>query len=206
MEIAGQLCAYAATAEEKELCEFADLEATHFFSLPDSEMDDLAMKVHDKAEEVFNAHTATPPAEGSPNFTEYQVNTEKLLALHGLIAAYAKVVPSPREAAVNISAAVDTLEGIKDEQRQVFELRFDKLMKPFKKSAPDFFAKYEKARLIVERGGGKEKAATNAPNVPKDVPKDAPKDAAAPKNGTPNGELTPPVREVTTAVTSANGG
>ena len=153
--MAGQLCAYATKAGDRELLAFADIEASHFHELPDTEMDDRALSIHDKAKALFDAHTATPPADGQPNFTDYDVTLEKLLALANLVAAYAAVVNSPRAATVKIGTATEAIDQIIAAQRTHFDQVADKLMKPFKKSAPDFFSDYDKARTIVDRAASR---------------------------------------------------
>lgn len=160
VETAGQLCAYAAAAGDAELLAFSDLEATNFTELEDSAMDDLALEIHKRAKALLDAHTTTPPPADKPNFTDYEVTAASLLLLNNLVAAYAAVVNSPRAATVKIGSAKEAIDALIDRQRQLFERQFDKLMKPFEKKSPEFFAAYTKSRLIVD------KAATHAKKPP----------------------------------------
>lgn len=103
-------------------------------------MDDLALAIHDKAKALLDAHTAQPPPAGRPNFSDYEVTQASLLLLQNLVAAYAAIVHSPRAATVKIGSAKEAITALIDQQRDIFEQQLDKLMKPFEKSAPDFFS------------------------------------------------------------------
>ena len=78
------------------------------------------------------------------------------------IALYGTVVNSSRTATVDISTATKQIAKLLEEADTVIEKTLDKLILQFKTSAPEFYAKYQAARKIVNTGARPKKAKNGA--------------------------------------------
>ncbi len=153
--VAGALCAYGSAKGDTQLCAFSDLERDNFIRLADADIDDKALGLHDKAKEILDGQTATPPAAGELRLADFGVTVDELTALANRIAAYAEVVQSPSAATIKISTATEAIAARFAAADELLAMVLDKLMLRFKKSAPDFFSAYKGARVIVDAPRGR---------------------------------------------------
>ena len=176
--VAGALCAYGTAKGDTPLCAFSDLERDDFIRLADADIDDKALGIHDKAQAILDAQTATPPAAGAPKLADFGLTADELTALKNRIAAYAEVVQSPRAATVKISTATDAIAARFAAADDLLARVLDKLAPRFKKSAPDFFSAYRGARVIVDAPSARKTPAPALAN--RHVPKAEPTLAGSP--------------------------
>ena len=85
------------------------------------------------------------------NLGDYSITQAKFTALGKKTTAYEKTCPKPRQNVATKSAATKALPGLFEKARKILNTRIDKLMVPFKTSAPDFFNEYRTARKIVDQ-------------------------------------------------------
>jgi len=147
MEVAGALASYAAKKEDTELEAKVSFSRSDMATLPDNEIDDKAEAVQALATELL-----TTPNSGIGDFG---IDQTKLDSLAGRIAAYSKSVGLPRAATVNRSTITGAIKRQFDRIDDLLTRVLDRLVVQFKTKAPDFFADYQKARVIVDRGGGR---------------------------------------------------
>jgi hypothetical protein len=94
------------------------------------------------------------------NLTElapYGVKSADVKALPTGITTFAGMKTAPRSAKAARSGATGSVASLIGATRSLFRNQLDKMMTPFRKSNPDFYAGYFAARVIVNR------AATQAP-------------------------------------------
>jgi plasmid stabilization system protein ParE len=85
----------------------------------------------------------------------YGITTEKLDDLEDALDHYSGKIGSPRAATVKRRVRTLSLEDLFDKLRAVHS-RMDRLATVFRATAPDFFAAYETARVIIDRPGTQE--------------------------------------------------
>lgn len=85
----------------------------------------------------------------------YGITGEKLDDLEDALDHYSKKIGSPRAATVKRRTRTLSLEDLFDKLRAVHS-RMDRLAVVFRTTAPDFFAAYETARVIIDRPATRE--------------------------------------------------
>jgi len=165
--VAGALCAYGTEKGEIQLSAAYDIDPTDIAKLRDTERDDYAQAIHDKARELLDLEQTSPPPADAPKLADHGLTDAALILLQARIALYGVAVQSPRAATVDITAATTSLAKIFEEGDALLAKILDKLILQFQLSAPDFFAKYQSARIIMNSGSRATKPApTPAPASP----------------------------------------
>ena len=155
LSVAGSVCAFAQQTGDAPLAAAYDLNRDDLIRLPDAEMDDRALAIHDKAKALLDAETAHPPAAGAVKFSDQLLDAGELSVLHNRIAAYAEVVQSPRAATVKITTATQAIEMHFEQADEVLEKVLDKLVRKFKPANREFFDAYTAARSIVDKAASR---------------------------------------------------
>jgi len=153
--ISGCICAHAAEVGDKATAASYDLDATDFTRLRDSDMDDKAQVVYDKALALLDQEQQQPPPPSTaeaPRLADYGLTEAALTLLQTRIALYGATLSTPLNATVNISAATAGIERLIEQGDEVLKLILDKLIRQFATAHPDFVTSYDAARIIVESG------------------------------------------------------
>ena len=80
---------------------------------------------------------------------DYNITQANLTALKKKIEAFEKVCSKPRQNVAKKAAANKALPRLFKQARNILTRRMDRLMVPFRTSAPEFYAEYKTARKIV---------------------------------------------------------
>jgi hypothetical protein len=86
--------------------------------------------------------------------SDYGITAAELTEFNDAITALGEMKDAPRQAAVDRKVATMSLPDAITHVRKIYRNRIDKMMEKFKKSAPDFYAAYFAARIIIDRPGG----------------------------------------------------
>ena len=151
----------------------SNLERSDLATLRDEEIDDLALNLRDKAEEIPTAEANVPDAAPAPELREYGVTTAMLTAVGAAAGAYGEVVHAPRLATGEVRTATQTILEHFFQGDAVLDLQLDKLVRQFKAGHADFVTQYRSARIIVQAAASR----TNnggAPVTPAPTPTPAP--------------------------------
>ena len=151
LSVAGSVCSYASQTGDVTMAAAYDLERDDFIRLPDAEIDDRALAVHDTAKALLDAETAHPPAAGAVKFSDQLLNAGELAVLRNRIAVYADVVQSPRAATVKITTATQAIEAHIEDADEVLGRVLDKLVRKFKPGNREFYDAFIAARSIVNK-------------------------------------------------------
>jgi hypothetical protein len=141
LEIADQS---AALAEKNSN---ANLAAQVEFSL--SSLDKLS---DDELEETGKSVSALATANLAA-LADYAITQADVTALDALTTKFHGVKSAPRTALAGRAGVTNTMPDLISNTTSVLRNRLDKLMTRFKKSNPEFYAGYQSARVIVDRGG-----------------------------------------------------
>jgi hypothetical protein len=102
---------------------------------------------------------------------DYHITAVEVAALDAAINAFAPVKDTPRVTIAGRAGTTAGLPGKIESTRSILRNRLDKMMSRFRKSNPQFFAGYQAARVIVDRGGGGgQDTPTPTPPVPPTTP------------------------------------
>lgn len=140
--MAGQLSALAAVNKNANLASQVE------FTL--SSLDKLA---DDKLEEV-GKNVATLTTANLAALADYGVAQADVTELNTLTTQFHAVKTAPRTAVAGRAGQTATLPELIANVTSLLRNRLDKLMMVFRKTNPEFYAGYQSARVIVDRGGG----------------------------------------------------
>jgi hypothetical protein len=136
---AGAIFGYAASINDEELINFADISSVTFDRQRDSEIPLTVEKFLNKADEL------------ATELVPYGITDEKRTAARAQLDAYLEKF-----------ASLSTGKGIRKAARETINILFkkadkklkilDKLMYGFKESSPDLHTRYETARIIYDKG------------------------------------------------------
>lgn len=159
LNIADQLAALAAKTGDHDLAAKVEVNKSQLDRMPDSDL------------LVTTKRISTAAAANSAVLaSDYQVTAAELMALGTAITKFDGMKTAPRDAVVNRKVATLALPDAIAFVRSIYRNELDKMMTRFRKSAPDFYAAYFAARIIVSR------AATHAaPKAPVAPPANPPK-------------------------------
>ena len=162
LPLAGALCAFAAKANNAELLTMTDLERTDFANMRDEDIDDFAMNLHAKAQEII----AAQPANGTGvKLRGYGVSDAMLAGVEASATAYQDVVNGPRLAKGKVRSATETIAEHFAVADDILDKKLDKLVRQFKKGHAEFLARYRNARQIVNVSATRTTAAPNPARV-----------------------------------------
>lgn len=167
MLVAGAISSLAGERGETVLAAKFDLHETDFRATRDELMDDLAQTVFDAGQKLLDDEAVHPPAAGAPTAADHGLTDAALQVLKARIGVYAAAVNSPRAAGIDISAATGQVPELIRQADAVIKGTLDKLALQFKKTAPDFFNKFQAARRIVNTGAC---PAAGSPSAPAPAP------------------------------------
>lgn len=161
LEIADQVAALAARNSDVGLS--AQVHVTR--SSLDLAQDDNLVQV---TERIHNAAEATATELGA-----YGVTAADVKALKNAITTFSGMKTAPRTAKAARSGATESVANLIRSARSIFRNQLDKLMTPFRRTNPEFYAGYFAARVIVNRTATKSPAAsTTGPSTDTTVPRD----------------------------------
>jgi hypothetical protein len=122
------------------------------------------------------------------SLADHGVTQAKLNTLHERLKTYDNLRNMPRQAKAAAAAATRQLEALFPEADRLLENRIDRLLWQFRESQPEFYAKYQVARSIVDAPTtGKEEEPTM---VPVSNPTSAPTPDATSRSGPAIGSTT----------------
>lgn len=84
---------------------------------------------------------------------EYQLLQGQLDSLQSVIEAFVATVPDSRMGALTRKSATETLKNLFDEADLLLKDKLDVLVGVVRASHPDFYAGYQRTRMVVERRG-----------------------------------------------------
>ena len=141
LEISDQLSALAEVKND------ANLAAQTAWTL--SSLDKLT---DDELEETGKSIAALATANLTA-LADYAVTAADVTALSGLVTQFHTVKTAPRTAIAGRAGETSTLPDTISDTTSLLRNRLDKLMTKFKKTSPEFYAGYQSARVVVDRGG-----------------------------------------------------
>jgi len=97
---------------------------------------------------------------------DYGIAQADITALDGLRTQFGGVKNAPRSAIVDRKKETDIIPGMVTKLRSTLRRQLDRLMTPFKRTNPEFYAGYLAARVIVDKGGGGGKKQPPTPPAP----------------------------------------
>jgi hypothetical protein len=163
LEIADQVAALAAKNSDVGLT--AQVQVTR--SSLDLAQDDNLVQATERIRDAATANITALKA--------YGVTADEVTALTNAIESFSGKKTAPRTAKASRSGATTGLANAIRTTRSIFRNQLDKLMTPFRRTNPDFYAGYFAARAIVNRTATKTTAtpATSPPKPPATtVPRD----------------------------------
>jgi hypothetical protein len=140
LEVANQLAALAAATHDMNLAGQAELTLSGLDRMPDDALEETGERI--------GALAQTNMAGLEP----YGITVDDLDQLGGLTSDFHDVKTAPRTALAGRAAETNTLPDLLRDTTSLLRNRLDKQMTKFKKSNPVFFAGYQTARVIVDRG------------------------------------------------------
>ena len=150
IEMADRLAALAAKTVDVGLAQQVAMTRSTLDQLQDDDLVQTAQRVRDLANANLTA------------LTPYAVTAATLTALSDAITSFAQLKTAPRSKAADRKAQTETLPQLIADVRSIFRNQIDKLMTPFKRTEPEFYAGYFAARVIVDRAATRP-TATPAP-------------------------------------------
>lgn len=138
--VADQLAALAAKTDNAVLEAQADLNLTALDRMP---ADDLVAT----GTRIANLATSNLTA-----LADYNITATDVTKLTTLQAAFTAAKSAPRGAVVDRKKETDTLRPLISDMLSTLGRQLDRQMTAFKASNPDFYAGYQSARVIVDRG------------------------------------------------------
>jgi hypothetical protein len=158
--IVAALHAYAVENDDAELAAQTDVSESDIGKLNESQLVAFCSKVLSLATDLLD------------ELADFKVAQADLTALDKKIQAYAKDCPKPRQKVAKKSADNKAYPTLFRRSRKIIDKRINKLMAPFKTSAPDFYNEYKTARKIVDQPAtqGNNKPASNVVPSPSTNP------------------------------------
>ena len=101
---------------------------------------------------------------------DYQVTQDDAAELDRRIKAFEPLKSAPRAAIVKRAGVTATLPQLVAANRSLLRNRIDKMMTKFRTSEPTFYAGYQAARVIIDRGQGGQPPAPPTPPTPPTPP------------------------------------
>ena len=138
-EIAAAIHAYADDAGDAELAAQTDFSAS---DLADGSASEVVARC---------AKISSIAAANLDSLAEQNVTQAKLTALDKKVSAFQKLAPKPREGVAKRAAANKEVTKLYAKGRRILTRQVDRLMVPFKESAPEFYAEYKSSRKIVNQ-------------------------------------------------------
>lgn len=156
--IAGALGAFAFKTGDRTLADKVDFTAADFLATRDEKGVSRAQTVYDEA----NARL--------PHLADYAVTAADLARLQAAITAFRGDISKPRVAKVNRATQNQQIENCIGRIDDLLRELMDRLARKFKKTNPEFLSRYEKARLIIDRGSGRGGGPDTPPSEPPPEP------------------------------------
>jgi hypothetical protein len=149
LEIGGQLSALAEVNKDVNLAAQVEFTLSSLDKLPDEALEATAKRV------------STLTSGNLPALADYDVGQDDVAELDSLTNRFKSIKTSPRRVIAERVGQTATLPKLIADTTSLLRNRLDKQMIKFRKSNPEFFAGYQSARVIVDRGGsnGAEKPA-----------------------------------------------
>ncbi|WP_210516135.1 hypothetical protein [Hymenobacter terricola] len=150
-EIAGDVFAYASDPDKKQpaLQVLADYSEATLLQLRGSRLSDVA-----------SALLAELPQHQAVLEDEYGIDKTRTLELQDAIKAYGDLKTAPRQTQIDGKAARTSLRTEFAELGALLADRFQRLMRKYKRSNPDFYNRLKAARAVVDRAGSATSGAT----------------------------------------------
>jgi hypothetical protein len=164
LEIADQIAALAAKSSDVALT--AQVHVTR--SSLDLSQDDNIIQTTERIRDAAVANATELKA--------YGVSADDIKALKDAIENFSGKKTAPRTAKASRSGATTGLANLIRTTRSIFRNQLDKLMTPFRRTNPDFYAGYFAARAIVNRTATKTPAASTTPPPPPSPSTSVPRD------------------------------
>lgn len=153
-EVAAAIHAYATEIEDDELAAKVD------FSLSD-------LTEGRPASVIARVNGIVALAmEHLEDLADYQVTQAKLTALKKKVETFEKSAHKPRLSVARKSAANKAVPRLLRQGQKILARRVDRLMVPFRASAPEFYAEYKTARKIVDSRATLNGKASNVISTP----------------------------------------
>jgi hypothetical protein len=156
IEMADRLAALAAKTGDVGLGEQVQMTRSTLDQLQDDDLVQTAQRVRD----IANANLT--------DLAPYGVTAGTVTALSDAITTFSGLKTAPRSKAADRKAQTETLPQLIADVRSIFRNQLDKLMTPFKRTEPEFYAGYFAARVIVDRAPTR--ATATAPPAPSGQP------------------------------------
>jgi uncharacterized membrane protein len=144
--LAGAVFAYATEVNNQTLRDVMAVSESDLRQVRDTLAVERARSVHEHA----------APLAGS--LSDYGVTAVEIADVDSAITAFANSIPQPRVAISTRKGATTELAIVMKQVDGVLKDTLDKLMPKFKTTAPEFYANYFNARIIVDSGGARGRA------------------------------------------------
>jgi hypothetical protein len=142
LEVANAVAIHANEHKLIELAKAVDVSAPQFSRMRIPDRPILAQQIHDTAQSVL------------PQLEPYGVTAENLTALQAQIELAKAWLDQPRTVIRSKAAATAQLSEVFDEIDDLLEGQIDRLMFTVRKTNPEVYADYHRARQIVATAGG----------------------------------------------------
>jgi hypothetical protein len=101
---------------------------------------------------VFASEVIGLMRENLPSLAEYEITETDITQLEILLTDFKSKQPAPRVVVAGRQAARDVLKGLFQRTDKLLKDELDKMMLKYISKAPEFYAAYQSARVIVDRG------------------------------------------------------
>lgn len=142
LTVAGELVAYAAEEDDRELLLQASVTESRLRRTRDTELAASCRGIHQLAQ----VHLA--------DLVDFEVDAAVLADLLAKIESYEGKIGRPTVAKGNKKAAGQSLKEVVAATRAVLQSSVDKQMLKFRQSQPEFYHRYQASRVIVDSPGG----------------------------------------------------
>jgi hypothetical protein len=158
LEIADQLAAFAAKTGEANLSANAQVTRSSLDQSQDNDLIQTAQRIHDLAN--ANAKGLEP----------YGVTADQIQLLKAAVLTFDGLRTGSRTAVADRRSATGSVGDLIKTTRSLFRNQIDKIVTPFRKSAPEFYSGYFAARVIVDRAATRSAVKPPAPPNPNPMP------------------------------------
>ncbi len=158
LELADQLGAFAAKKSDPSLAANVQLSRSSLDRLQDNDLIQTAQRVY----ELANTN--------AKNLEPYAVASDQIQALKAGILTFDGLRTGSRSAVADRKSATGFVGELLRSTRSIFRNQIDKMVTPFRKSAPEFYRGYFAARVIVDRAATRSSVKRPSPPTPNPMP------------------------------------
>ena len=154
LEIADPVAALAEKTSNPALAQRVQLTRSGL----DQAQDDDLVQISERVRDAANTNVAA--------LAPYGITAGDITALRAAITAFSGMKTGPRTAKATRSGLTTTVASLIGTTRSLFRNQLDKLMTPFRRANPEFYAGYISARVIIDRAATRPPTTATPPPPP----------------------------------------